>query len=78
MFRRAIILYVAAIVLPAIALLWLGIESFERQKQALATLTAEKIASSVQERLRKSATIVLAGQQHPVAQFHFTIQQGEP
>jgi hypothetical protein len=37
MYRRAILIYVATIVLPAAVLLWLGIQSFERQRHALAT-----------------------------------------
>src|ERR1041385_9090962 len=48
MYRRAILIYVAAIVLPAGALLWLGIQSFKRQRGALATLAAEKLAATTE------------------------------
>ncbi|MBL8290986.1 MAG: hypothetical protein JNN08_04075 [Bryobacterales bacterium] len=38
--RRAILIYAGAILLPAAGLLWLGVQSIERQRQALAALTA--------------------------------------
>jgi hypothetical protein len=35
LFRRKLIVYVGAIVASALALLWLGLQSFERQRQVL-------------------------------------------
>jgi signal transduction histidine kinase len=77
MYRRAILIYVAAIVLPAGALLWLGIQSFERQRRALATLAAEKLAATTESRMRDAAQSIFAGKQHPEAQYFFTIEHGE-
>lgn len=42
LYRRAILIYVLTIVIPVCGQLWLDIESFDRQRQALATLGAEK------------------------------------
>jgi signal transduction histidine kinase len=77
MYRRALLIYLATIVLPAGALLWLGIQSFERQRHALATLTAEKLAATVESRTRDAAQLVFAGNQHPIAQYFFTIEHGD-
>jgi hypothetical protein len=77
MFRRAILIYAATVVLPAGALLWLGLQSFERQRGALATLATEKRATTMEARLREAAQSVFAGKKHPVVQYRFTIQGGE-
>src|SRR5262245_30260221 len=77
MYRRALLIYVATIVLPAVVFLWLGIQSFERQRLALAALTAEKIAATIESRVRDAAQLVLEGRQHSMAQYFFTIEHGE-
>jgi signal transduction histidine kinase len=77
MYRRALLIYVATIVLPAGVLLWLGIQSFVRQRHALASLTAEKVAATIESRVRDAAQLVFAGKQHPIAQYFFTIEHGE-
>jgi hypothetical protein len=50
--RRAILIYIATIVAPVGGLLCLGIQSFEGQRQALATLTTEKLDAAVEARTR--------------------------
>ena len=70
----ALVIYAATIVLPAGVLLWLGIQSFERQRHALASLAAEKLAATIEKRLRDAAAAVLAGRQHPAAQYLFTME----
>jgi signal transduction histidine kinase len=77
MYRRALTLYVLTIVLPAGVLLWLGIQSFERQRHALETLAAEKLATTIESQLRDAAQSVFAGNRHPVAQYFFSIEHGE-
>ena len=77
MYRRALLIYVATIVLPAGVLLWLGIQSFERQQHALATLTAEKAAATIESRLREAARSVFDGKPEPATQYFFTIEHGE-
>jgi len=53
LYRRAILIYIVTIVAPACGLVWLGIQSFERQRQALATLTAEKLAAELEAVLHR-------------------------
>src|SRR5262249_12333216 len=61
--RRSIFFYVFGIVIPAFALLYLGLQSVQRQRQAIAPLAesnrglaAEKLASRVQPRSRELAS----------------------
>lgn len=75
-YRRAILIYAGAILLPAAGLLWLGVQSIERQRQALAALTAEKLAAELERRARVSAGQALDGESHPIAQTFFTIERG--
>jgi signal transduction histidine kinase len=77
MYRRALLIYAATIVVPAGVLLWLGIQSFERQRHALASLAAEKLNATVESRMRDAATAVFAGKQHPAAQYFFAIDHGD-
>ncbi|MBZ5636982.1 MAG: HAMP domain-containing histidine kinase [Acidobacteriia bacterium] len=76
LYRRAILIYFAAIVAPACGLVWLGIQSFERQRQALATLTAEKLAAKLEAELHTAAERALMLHSHPAAKFFFTIEHG--
>lgn len=46
LYRRAILFYIGTIVTPVCGLLGLGLQSFERQRQALDTLTAEKLETA--------------------------------
>ena len=78
LYRRAILIYVATIVAPACGLVWLGVQSFERQRQALATLTAEKLAAEMEAELydasRSRAHATTAD--HPIAKYFFIIEHG--
>jgi len=76
LYRRAILIYVATIVAPACGLVWLGVQSFERQRQALAALTAEKLATEMEAVLRTAAERALVLHAHPVAKYFFTIEHG--
>jgi signal transduction histidine kinase len=76
LYRRAILIYLATIVAPACGLVWLGVQSFERQRQALATLTAEKLAAELETALHAAAEQALAQHSHPVAKYFFTIEHG--
>jgi tetratricopeptide (TPR) repeat protein len=75
-YRRAILIYAGTIVVPVCALLWLGIQSLERQQQALTTLTAEKFATELDRRLRSAAHVALSRGSNPVARYFFTIDHG--
>jgi len=60
--RRAVSLYLLAIVGPTLALLFLGLQSVRRQRQAVASLTAsnlrlsgERLGAALERRLRAGA-----------------------
>ncbi len=53
--RRTLLLYAGAIVVPSLALLWLGIQSFERQRQTLADLQRDRFAVEMENREREAA-----------------------
>ena len=55
LYRRAVLIYLLTIVFPVCVLLWLGIQSFDRQREALATLTEEKLAAAIDTRTREAA-----------------------
>ena len=60
-YRRAMLIYLIAIVIPACGLLWLGIQSFERQRQALATLGKEKLETQLKLAAKLEAVGRVAG-----------------
>jgi signal transduction histidine kinase len=74
--RRAILIYIGTIALPACVLLGLGIHSFQLQRANLATLTAEKLEAEINAESLAAAKIVLAGGIHPIAKYLFTIDHG--
>ncbi len=80
LYRRAILIYILSIVTPACVLLWLGIQSFERQRQALAALSEEKLKAESETRIRAAAEGALNPQDdrhdHPIARYFFTIEHG--
>src|SRR5947208_2729600 len=76
LYRRAIVIYIVTILVPASGLVWLGVQSFERQRQALATLTAEKLATEMQAVLHTAAERALTLRSHPAAKYFFTIEHG--
>src|SRR5688500_12985054 len=75
-FRRAVLIYLGTIVAPVCGLLWLGFESFERQRQALASLTEEKLAAELGARTRSAAEAAFSEPDHPIARYSFTIEHG--
>lgn len=74
--RRAILIYVATIVAPVCALLWLGLQSFERQRQAVETLTTEKLNAAIEAEARSAAALAFANRAHPIARHFFLIDKG--
>jgi signal transduction histidine kinase len=75
--RRAILIYLVTIVTPVCVLLWLGVQSFDRQRQALATLTAEKLSAEIEARTREAADAAFRDDAHPIATHRFTFEDGE-
>ncbi len=76
-YRRAILIYLLTIVLPVCILLWLGIRSFDRQREAVATLTAEKLTVAVDTGTREAAALAFQDPLHPIATHFFKIEHGE-
>ncbi len=65
-YRRAVAIYLVAIVGPTLVLLYLGLQSVARQRQAISVLTAsnvrlagEKLAADVEHRVRRLAEACL-------------------
>ena len=74
LFRRAIWIYLGTIVLPVGALIWLGLQSFDRQRQALATLTAEKLETAVESSTMSAAGAAFSDRSHPIVRYFFVIE----
>ena len=88
---RAITLYLAAIVAPALVLLFQGLRSVQQQRQAVhllvetnRRLSAERLAAEVENRIRSLAAACLRAQTeappfrqvHPIARHYFLIEGG--
>jgi len=73
---KVVFIYVGTIVVPAVVLVWLGIQSFERQRQALATLTAEKLTAEIERQAYSAAETAFTTQHHPMAKHFFIIEGG--
>ncbi len=74
--RRASLIYLGAIVLPICGFVWLGVQSFQRQQQALETLLAEKVATETAVRERAAADAALTHRAGPIARFFFRTDRG--
>lgn len=88
---RAILLYLAAIVAPALVLLCLGLRSVQQQHRAVnllietnRRLSAERLAAELENRTRSLAAECLRAQTeappfrqaHPIARYYFLIEGG--
>src|SRR5262245_18781843 len=76
LYRRAILIYVGTIVVPAAAFLWLGLRSFETQRQALVERTNQQVAALLLERTEDAARDALKNPGHPIIQYAFTMKGG--
>ena len=74
--RRSILIYVATVVVPIGALLWLGLQSFERQREALETLRRQTLEAAVDAESRAAAAMAFQTRRHPIAKTFFVLQQG--
>jgi signal transduction histidine kinase len=75
-YRHAILVYLGTIVLPVSVVLWMGVQSFERQRQVVAALTAEKLNGAVNSELFAAAADAFAARHHPIAKRFFIIEDG--
>jgi signal transduction histidine kinase len=75
-FRRALLVYAATIVVPTGALVWLGVQSFARQAQALQQLHDERLREEIAKRTHAAAVAALADAAHPLAQHRFRLEGG--
>jgi signal transduction histidine kinase len=74
--RRAIVVYIGTIVVPACAFLWLGIQSFDRQRQALETLRADSLTRETELRVRAEAAVAFDEPDHPIVRHRFEMRNG--
>lgn len=89
--RKAVLLYLAAIVAPALVLLYLGLRSVQQQRRAVdllvetnRRLSAERLAAELENRTRSLAAECLRAQTepppfhqvHPIARHYFLIEGG--
>ncbi len=77
LYRRAILIYAVTIVLPAAALVVLGVYSFELLRQNLSDLQAKNLDNELKAATEDAARKAFADGAHPVAQYFFTIENGE-
>jgi signal transduction histidine kinase len=88
-YRRTIAVYLLAIVAPALVLLYFGVESFRRQRQAVESLlrsnlrlSGERLAGELERRTTELARECLRSneledvQRRPIAQYFFLIDGG--
>ena len=89
LYRKAILVYLLAIVAPALVLLYFGVVSFQRQRQAADALlqsnlrlSGEKLAAEVERRANELALECLRGdteisrRKHALARYFFAIDGG--
>jgi signal transduction histidine kinase len=72
-FPRALLLYAATIVLPTCVLVWLGLQSFERQAEALRRLHDEKVRDEVSRRIHAAAAAAFADPARPIVEHRFSL-----
>jgi signal transduction histidine kinase len=77
LYRRAILIYVGTIVIPAAVLVWLGTHSFEIQRQSLEILRAQSLDSDMKAAELEAAKTALDEGSHPIANHFFTIEDGQ-
>ena len=75
-YRRAILIYMVAIVAPSAVLLWLGIQTFERQHQSYVTLASERLSAELEARIHAAASAAFADSDQPIAKAFFVIERG--
>src|SRR5688500_2181452 len=65
--RRALVIYVLTVVLPVGGLLALGLHAFDLQRQAVATLQAEKLSAAIDAAIEDAARQAFSVPDHPIA-----------
>ena len=88
-YRKTLLVYLLAIVAPALVLLYFGVTSFERQRLAADALlrsnlrlSGEKLAGDIERRAADQARtclrpgVEIRERKHPLAQFFFAIDHG--
>jgi signal transduction histidine kinase len=74
---RAILVYLGTIVVPVCALVWLGLQSFERQREALNRLAEDRFRAELAGAARAEAAAALGDPGHPIVTYPFVIERGE-
>jgi signal transduction histidine kinase len=76
LYRRAILIYLGTIVAPMAALVWLAVESLERQGEALRTQTAARLEQELTARTETAARAAFGDSEHPIVEHRFIIESG--
>jgi signal transduction histidine kinase len=76
LYRRAILVYVVAIAAPVAALVWLGIQSLERQRTIIVAQAREAVARELTTRLQTAARNAFGDLTHPIVGDRFEMQAG--
>jgi signal transduction histidine kinase len=75
-YRRLLLLYGATIAVPTCVLVWLGLQSFRRQDEAIARLTAERVQAEIDRRVQAAASAALDGAPQPITRHFFAMVDG--
>ena len=74
LYRRAILIYLGTIAAPMAALVWLGIESLERQGEVLRAQTEARLAQELTARTEAAARAAFADSRHPIVAHRFVME----
>ena len=74
---RAILVYLVTIVVPVCAFVWLGLQSFERQRSILNRLAQERLQSELETATREAAEAAFGDLRHPIVKYTFLIERGD-
>jgi signal transduction histidine kinase len=78
LYRRATLIYLATIVVPVVAFLWLGVQAYRTQSGALAVRTAQQVATELEHQTRAAAERALFEEpHHPIVRFTFALHDGQ-
>ncbi len=73
---RAILVYLGTIVVPVCALVWLAVQSFERQREALNRLADDRLNAEVDAAAREAAASAFDDPAHPIVKYPFVVERG--
>jgi signal transduction histidine kinase len=76
LYRRAILVYLVAIVAPVAAFVWLGVQTLERQRTVIVAQANDAVARELESRITRAARAAFADLRHPIVRHTFTWEAG--